>query len=93
MIALLCLRAIFLSLLSEHFSVRMLVHDGGISYEIKILIPLQGATKLGQIIRKATIPTMVPSRIRPFINIDIAVLRLDGEIERSFLLLCRSSAR
>ena len=50
-------------LLTEHFSVGVLVHGGGIPYGTRSSTALQKAAKLDQIVCKTTIPTIVPSKI------------------------------
>ena len=82
------------SLLAEGFPVAVLVRGGGIPHGISVRTALQRAAKPDQIVRKTTMPTSVPSKIRASqISTDSAVFRLGGETENSFFFpACFSSA-
>ena len=71
---------LFLSLPAEGFSITVLMCGGGVPYGISVRTALQSAAKPDQIVRKTTIPTSVPSKIRASqISTDSAVSKLGGE--------------
>ena len=85
---------LLLPLLAEGFFVAVPMCGGSIPHGISVLIALQRAAKPDQIVRKTTMPTSVPSKIRASqISTDSAVSKLGGETESSFFFpACFSSA-
>ena len=94
MIVLLMTEGDLLFLLSaQDFAVRTVMHGGAVHHGISVRTALQTAAKPDQMVRKTTMPTMVPSRSRiSQASTDSAVSKPGGEIESSFFLPARFSS-
>ena len=77
---------LLLLLSAQSLAVGAAVHSGTVYHGISTLTAFQTEAKQDQMVRKTTMPTIVPSRSKiSQASTDSAVSKLGGEIESSFL--------